>query len=118
MKLQMDIDALNKNAIRIREGLIAKIMELPDNPRIERLPGSAKAFSISSRDLGKNWSVAHHDFKHQYELLVVELNRKRFDAIVPFLESIVETGRYRSIGGALYTVHPDVQKYLRNLLNE
>ena len=97
------------------------ILLLPDNPRINRL--NSKCFTISSKDLGSNWSAEHHDFKKQYNLIVKELEGSEPTNIFKKFQTIISEGKIVvrcSCGGQMtnshtLTLHPDVVSNLRKL---
>lgn len=85
------------------------ILDLPDNPRIKRM--GPHCFIMSSKHLGDNWSVEHHDFKRQYELIVQELEKSSTEDIIKKLKTIVSEGKVRIPSTFSHTtvkLHPDV----------
>lgn len=92
------------------------ILSLPDNPRIKRVSGNPHCFIMSPKDLGDNWSVEHHDFKRQYELIVEDLNKCQPDNLIKRLLAIVNEGRLTR-DGCRYRqkLHPDVIEHLAQL---
>lgn len=96
------------------------ILDLPDNPRIKRLGDKPNCFTISLKDLGDNWSVEHHDFKEQYNLIISELERGEKDNALNKLQKIVEEGKLIiSSGGSKHTLtlHLDVVSHLGKLID-
>jgi len=97
------------------------ILSLPDNPKIKRM-GKSNCFTISSKDLGDNWSVEHHDFKKQYELIVKELEATEPANVFNKLQKIISEGKLVSVVGSNWNrsshrlnLHPDVIAWLRKL---
>lgn len=103
---------------RIIQKINAKILSLPDNPRIKRMPGPANCFVIQFKDLGSSWSPEHHDFKKTYKLIVETLNRASDDDFLKCLLGILEDGRVKlqTSGTHYLTLHPDVVTYVYQLL--
>jgi len=115
----MSLEAIKKeverHACEMNE-LVAKlrvhILSLPDNPNINRI--SPKCFTMSSKDLGSNWSPSHHDFKMQYEAVAGALACGNADSIVNKLDTIISTGRvaeknaYGQSTGNFVKLHPNV----------
>jgi len=117
---------------RLVSAFKARIAELPDNPRIQRL--SPKCFVASFSDvtanqtvertdgskthIGSNWSPEHHDFKEQYRHLI-ELVSRSSDRPIQIVYDAIKSGRIR-VGEPKYTItlHPDVVWHLRELLAE
>jgi hypothetical protein len=107
---------------RAISGIVTKlkqtILGLPDNPRIHRMSKNPHCFVISYKHLGDNWSVEHHDFVKQYELIVQELEKSHPDDIIKKLKNIVSEGKIRVTSTmSRYTValHKDVVDYLCDL---
>ena len=96
----------------------AKIMELPDNPRIKRI--NAQCFTISSKDLQDNWTPAFHNFKEQYRLVVEALRRANVGRALIVLKEIIGAHEVRCTTGphGRQKLHPDVLKYLQTLLDQ
>jgi len=113
-----DIQTETERHAKVMSGLIAQlknhILSLPDNPRIKRLAGSPNCFTMSSKDLGNNWSVKHHDFKKQYEIIVTELETTNPSNVFNKLHQFIEEERVASTKCAYrINLHPDVVSYLR-----
>jgi hypothetical protein len=109
------IDTATQQATELVEALNARIESLPDNPRIKRL--GANCFTISNKDLGNNWTPAHHDFKQQYRLIVKALQQARTIDAIAVLQQIVAQGRVRDGNSKNHiNLHPDVIVHLRTLL--
>lgn len=104
---------------RVKKDLIAKIIALPDNPRIQRLGDTPKCFVVMFSDLGDNWTPAHHDFKYQYKLLAKELSRRSVERAWLFLKKAVWQGHFIESGAVngqgKLNFHADVLKYLMEL---
>ena len=94
------------------------ILSLPDNPKIKKL--SNNCFSISSKDLGNNWSAGYHDFKRQYNLIVAKLEAGEPVNVFKKLHKIIEESKiiYHSSESCpkhIVNLHPDVVSHLRKL---
>lgn len=119
--IQREIKEATKRLAVLIDTLQAMIAELPDNPRINRL--SKNCFTIRSKDLGNNWTPEHHDFKWQYNAIIVDLqNRGPMDAMSK-LQAIIGSGKVHRPGspvspayGNYVNLHPDVITNLRTLL--
>ena len=112
--------------------LKAKVLALPDNPRIKRVAKSPNCFTMGSKDLGNNWSADTHDFKKQYQLIVNELEASETGKTYAKLQKIIADERVdarveinlphfsllktRFVKGN-YTVklHPDVVAWLKKM---
>ena len=79
MSLQQEYADATATLQRVVDAIEARILALPDNPRIKRL--SPQAFIVSSKDLGDNWTVAYHDYKAQYRLVVEAISGTGFDRL-------------------------------------
>ncbi len=95
---------------RILVELTKLIKSLPDNPRIRRL--SHNCFKISSKDLGNNWSVAHHDFRQQYDAIAEQL--LKCDNVLIGLQKIIDSKKVICSHGSSGTLnlHKDVVEHL------
>jgi len=100
---------------RVRVSLQDKIKALQDNPKIKRMPGNPRAMVVSFKDIGKNWSVAHHDFKQQYEMLAQELDRGDSIGVLDKLRGIIESRVIRDRNGSV-TLHPMVVGNLNQMM--
>jgi hypothetical protein len=110
---------------RLRESIVQAILDLPDNPNIQRLKEHPRCFIMSSKEafsictdmrVTNNISVFYHDFKAQYELITEVVNGSHIENIIPTLRTITETGKYRK-EGYYYTFHPTVLTHLKTLLS-
>jgi len=100
------------------------VLSLPDNPRIKRIAGSPNCFTMSSKDLGSNWSVKHHDFKKQYQMVIDQLENSELSNVYNKLQHIIKEEKLvSSISNnrlkTNYTVqlHPDVVAHLRKMVD-
>lgn len=116
--MKAEIKNLIKQAEQIKQAIFAQIAGLPDNPRIKRIDD--RCFTMSSADLGSECilSPQYHDFKATYRIINKELENKTPQSILVFLTKLAEQGHIR-LDAQNYTmrVHPDVQVYLKALLN-
>lgn len=90
--------------------LCLHIESLPDNPRIKRL--SSNAFTISSKNLGDNWSAEHHDFKRCYQLIVQYLRKQSPAMFLARFKGIITAGRLIVNPAWQIKLHPDVVAHL------
>lgn len=111
---RQQIEKLKKS---LKKSLSEAIQNLPDNPRITRLNGTAgpRAFTMSSRDLNNVWSPFYHDFKAQYKKLVEIVDKASLETVGTVLTRIIEKGNHPESGGTV-KFHPDVIENLRGLL--
>ena len=102
----------------LKDDLIAKIRDLPDNPKIHRVKESPHCFVMRSKDLGECWSAEYHDFKYQYEVLAEMIEKMDIRQIKTLIEQIVSKGWVyfeSSKGRNKHKFHPDVVEMLRRL---
>ena len=92
------------------------ILALPDNPRIRREEGNPHCFVGSFKDLGGNWSVEHHDFKKQYEMLAEDLSRST-DSLAT-IRRVITDGAIKRKNQHGVKLHPDVRAHLIDLWKE
>jgi len=92
------------------------IISLPDNPRIKRLGNNPNCFTISSKNIGNNWSAGYQDFKKQYEIIVAELEITEPANIFKKLCKIIEEKKIKH-KYQLINLHPDVINHLRKTAN-
>ena len=116
MSLQAEYANATATLQKVVDAIEAKIMSLPDNPRITRL--SPQAFTISSKDLGNNWSPEHHDFKRQYRIIVDAIKRANVGRALIVLKEIIDKQVVVIGGRQNLRLHPDVVQYLTTLLVE
>ena len=111
--LKEDIERLQDEANRLREGIKAKIMALPDNPKITRL-GGGKSFTLQFKDLGASFSPFYHDYKAQYEAIAAVIDKtdpmKLMDKIFE-----ISAGKLRR-GTETLTFNPEVIKNLLGIM--
>jgi hypothetical protein len=119
MKIPEEIEQATLRLERLLAALNERILSLPDNPHLRRLPGSGNAFLIRSKDLGNNWTVEHHCFRFQYEAVVARLSESPADAIKK-LRLIIAEGKVRAWKGSSQAIalHPDVKGHLQGLLDK
>ncbi len=70
----------------VKQEITAKIMSLPNNPAVKELGNHC--FTISSKDLGLNWSAFYHDWKSQYEFLVDLIQNTPIEQVINVLHKI------------------------------
>jgi len=108
--LQAQQEAIHK----IKEELQAAISALPDNPSIKRLGHGA--FTISSKDLGNNWTPEFHDFKIQYGILITLIDKTQPDKLANVLTEVINNGKLRDKDrNRTVYFHPEVIKLLKEL---
>jgi hypothetical protein len=98
----------------IRKDLNSKILELPDNPKINRFSESPRCFTISSSDLGHNWTPFYHDFKLQYQKLVEVINTARPENLCEKMKGIIKSGVLHD-GTHNYKFNPVVIGHLKSI---
>lgn len=112
--MKHQIKQLNRQAGRIKAQIMAKLLSLPDNPRIHRM--SSNCFVMQSSDLGPNWTPCYHDFKQTYRLIFGQLKTKQPKQILEFLTKVSKEGKFRINSHWTQRVHPDVMEYIAGLL--
>ncbi len=120
MSIRKSVAMARLSVARIKREIKTKVASLPDNPRIKRLPGIERCFTISNKDLGNNWSPEYHDFREQYRFICDQITRVHFTKIIPFLKRIIEKGVIYETNTTRtrHTFHPDAIEYLKGLINE
>lgn len=93
----------------VREACVqcaAEIVKLPDNPNVQRLPGSGQAMVISSAIVFKRdrWDSFFHDWPAQYNYVAELLQRRRFSA----LRDLLAGHGYRDPSHGLRSFAPEV----------
>jgi hypothetical protein len=118
-QLRAELARAARKMRRLVAVLIAKIEELPDNPRIRRVPGPASCFVMRSSDLGSNWTPAHHDFNVQYRAVKAALLAVKPARVMGRLRTIIKTGQivHSKKAGDKIVLHKDVIAHLRTLLD-
>jgi DNA-binding GntR family transcriptional regulator len=111
-----ELDRHETEMNRLVELLKEQIEALPDNPRITRV--SQQAFTISSRDIGNNWSPEHHDFKCQYRQIIEMIERAEPSRAVAIIREAIAKKAIRPSKAPSNTLqlHPDVVAHLSTLL--
>lgn len=96
----------------IRDDISQQLLELPQNPRINPVGQSGKAFTIKASDLGtRDWSASYHDFKAQYRKLAQLVQKGSPESIISRLNQALDAQRIDGIN-----LHPDVIKHVREFL--
>jgi hypothetical protein len=120
--IQAETERHAKAMVELIGQLKNHILSLPDNPRIKRLGNRPNCFTISSKDLGSNWSVEHHDFKKQYEFIVKELETSdhasvfnKFNKIISDEKLVKSTSSGWQRCCHTLNLHPEVVAHLRKL---
>lgn len=101
---------------QLKQELIKQIQGLPDNPNIKYLAENPRCFTIMSSDIGQNWSPEYHDFRTQYEKIVDKIQTSTIENVEKMLMSIVEDGKIRESNGRYFTFHPEVRKFVSDLM--
>lgn len=115
--LKARLNSTNKEVQRIREEIHTAIMNLPDNPKINRINKSC--FTVSSKDVfgspKSRLDVFYHDFPKQYEKIAELIDSCHSENIIDILEGIISNG-YCKHFGQLYNFHPSVITNLKTIL--
>lgn len=98
----------------LKNDLIGKINDLPDNPKIKRIGGEGKAFTVNFEDLGDNWSPFYHDYKAQYQELIDVINKKPVEQVIKIFDEVIKTGYMKKAPGMKF--NPVVRKYLKEMM--
>lgn len=99
----------------IREAAVeaaSLVREGPENPKIKRL--TPLTFTMSSSDLGSDWSPFFHDWPAQYLRLADLILDQQFGK----LHSILETGVLRDRPGKSERFAPEVVARLKNAVGD
>lgn len=114
-ELLKEIESHSAEMDRLMSALKAKILELPDNPRISRLRGSC--FTMLASNLGNNLSAEHHDFREQYRILVEMMEKAGPWSALKVLTEAIETESLCPYGRKHLNLHPDVVEHLKGLVS-
>jgi hypothetical protein len=96
----------------VKDKLILKINELPDNSKIERI--SKNCFIMNYKDLGDNWSPLYHDYKRQYNIIVDIINKYEITHVLVIFGLIINVGTIK-YNNENVKFHPTVREYLKSL---
>ena len=118
-QIEKEIDRHNTAMDRILSQLKQKILDLPDNPRINRI--NSKCFTMKFSDLNNNWTPVHHDFKAQYRYVVDVITKALPQNKIKTLKDIIQNKLLRiNDSGSKWAhtirLHPDVVNYLSTLV--
>jgi len=125
------VEALSRDANAVRDAVVRRILELPDNPTIKRLNG--RCFSLRASELtvpgyvdedGRqsphvtSWSPLFHDFNAQHNLIAQQVQATDPLLIPAFLKRLVDGGVLALSATNKVRLHPVVRQQLKDLLNE
>jgi hypothetical protein len=115
--IDQEVQRHQKTMEVLKDELKRRIRELPDNPRVTRI--AHHCIIPVFKDLGNNWSVEHHDFKRQHEILIAAIDAARPDRCLEVLRNAVKDGSIRcgNEHGNTVRLHPDVIKAVCGLLS-
>ena len=117
-----ELSELNDKYAMLVDALCAKIAELPENDKIMEIHNESgvRMFVMRAKDLGGVWSPHYHQFKNQYEELINVFKNTRVENILDRWEEIKKDGYIRQsvcLGRSnIYPIHPDVIKYVDDVL--
>ena len=122
VKLRREMQRVDES---LRAEMAARILALPDNPKVHRLSDSPRCFVVQFKDLGNNWTPHYHDFKGQYKIAADLFTQRKnglnghgyvhsFEAACRTLVQMIRTGKYRVNSMWTMVIHPDVRKSLRH----
>lgn len=112
-----NIMPLVEEAIAIRKRITNMILELPDNPDIERIGKSTGAFTIQSSKLDKGiLSPSHYDFKYQYYYFAAALLRVPIENTIDWIESTLKRGSVK-VHGQPFKLHSTVIENIKEAFN-
>lgn len=125
-ELKQEMANLHERAKDIVKILQDKILELPDNPNINRI-GNSGAFSMNLSQVfltkTHNLSADYYDFEYQYKTLVKILEHSEPGNVFNKLEQICRDGEIEYFGRGMhgkkrntFRFHPDVISHLKTLL--
>ena len=119
MSFTTDLQTIQSKVRTIKQSICQQILDLPDNPRINRLSGKGNCFIIQFKNLGNNWSPEFHDFKIQYKKIVEMIDKLELESILPFLKKVIEDGFIYISSGNFdrkykFTFNPEVIEFIKN----
>lgn len=117
-EIDSELEKYEKALRGLKEDLITKIRDLPDNPKIHRAKENSHCFVMKFSDLGDCWSPEYHDFKHQYEVLIEMIEKREIKQIKALFGQIISRGWVyyeSSVGRNKHKFHPEVVEMLRRL---
>lgn len=98
---------------KIKKEIQDRIINLPDNPRINRI--SKNCFIVNSKDLNNNLAAEYHDFKFTYGIIIKWIEEMDIVNIVYNMEDAISKGWFMH-NQVKYRLHPDIVNYLRSIL--
>ena len=106
----------NLNLERIKQELFDLILDLPDNPKINRI--SDRCFTISTKDLSNDLCLTpeYYDFKKQYQLIVQIIEESTVKRTKALMDEIIRKGSIRYTSNIHHRFHPDVVEHLKVLM--
>lgn len=113
MNAVQQLAELKQRHDQILTELCLHIESLPDNPRIKRL--SPMSFTINFKNIGKNWSAEHHDFKRCYQLIVRYLRKQSPAMFLPRFKGLIKGGILVMNPSWKIRLHPDVIAHLERV---
>lgn len=121
MKQLSELNKISKRVEKIKGEIQQLILNLPDNPNINRIPNS-NSFTMSiSQILGnKNnptarMDVFFHDYLAQYKYISTVISKARPEKVVRLLQRIVSEGKHKDKAD-YRTFNPSVINHIKNLL--
>jgi hypothetical protein len=115
MNLTQQIIAAKKMIQEAAQNASAEIQSGSDNPKIQRVRSSSiRAFTLSSKNLGDNWSPFFHDWKAQYNSISDMLEKQQFGA----LRELIETGHCIGKGHNRVSYAPEVVERTKSIVGD
>lgn len=104
-----------ESAMFLKAELQAKILALPDNPRIERV--SDIAFTVKASEMNEHLAAEYHNFKHVYELLAQVIDNVSTDRLYTFMRETIKDGYFMRRGNKVF-LHPDIVSHLKVIMGD
>ena len=119
-----ELAELKDKYAKLVDALCAKRAELPENDKIQEIPNESgiRMFVMRAKDLGGVWSPHYHQFKNQYEELINVFKNTRVENILDRWKEIKKNGyilqKVYPGRSNRYPLHPDVIKYVDDVLGD
>lgn len=114
MDIQKNIAQIEELKNQVRQHIQQVVIQLPDNPRIERFSKNPSCFVLSSKDFGDCWDAEYHDFYGQYRKISSWLESQQPEQMLNMLRTIVNQGCIWK-DKRNHRFHPDVIEHLRGM---
>lgn len=121
MEQLIELNTISERVEKIKQEIQLLILNLPDNPNINRSCSNPKAFTINSSQIFSNLKVNPHSrmdvffhcFKSQYKYISGVIEKAHPKNVVGLLQRIILEGRYQD-----KSFNPVVIEHLRSLIEK